>query len=169
VAILLSILFFFCSTGHAKAQLTLPITGGGTGSTVFSTGSILFIGASLFSENNNNLFWDNINKMLGIGTNTPSQALELGLNKILKLSTDKGTYDVLGLIKLKSTTNEAKATIAYEDKNGQEVIWLQTHDHLSYPTNRHKHFSIEASDSLGFKQTRLGEAKAENGDPRFPF
>jgi hypothetical protein len=61
-----------------------------------------------------------------------------------------------GLIQLQSLNNEAKATIAYLDASGHEVIWLQAHDYLTYPSNRHHHFSIEAADSTGAKQTRLG-------------
>lgn len=76
--------------------------------------------------------------------------------KSLLLSTDQPTNTATGLIQLHYTTNEAKAIIAYVDENGQEVIWLQAHNYLLFPSNQHKHFSIEASDAAGLKQTRLG-------------
>lgn len=78
------------------------------------------------------------------------------INTKLFLSTDKSTTTAVGLIQLHYTTNEAKAIIAYVDENGNEVIWLQAHNYLVFPTDQHKHFSIEASDAAGLKQTRLG-------------
>ncbi len=41
-------------------------------------GSVLFAGASgLVSQSNSNLFWDNTNLRLGIGTNTPNSAVQI--------------------------------------------------------------------------------------------
>jgi len=56
---------------------TLPISSGGTGTTTsFTTGSILFAGASgVYSQNNAQFFWDNINNRLGLGTASPSAKL----------------------------------------------------------------------------------------------
>lgn len=77
-------------------------------------------------------------------------------NETIHLSTDIDTQSVKGLIQLQFLTEEAKALIAYQDQSGQDVIWLQAHDYLKHPDNRHRHFSIEASDARGRKQTRLG-------------
>ncbi len=146
--IFLTVLFCLAiANSLAKAQTT---------TTTLTQGSVLFMGPTDISENNSGLYWDNVNQRLGIGTNTPSAALSFGTNQGIKLSTDQSTFNVKGLIQLQSLTDEAKATIAYLDKAGKEVIWLQAHDYLTYPTNEHKHFSIEASDSKGLKQTRLG-------------
>jgi len=49
------------------------VGGGLTG----TNGSVLFIGASKLAEDNPNLFWDNTNKRLGIGTNTPNNKLQV--------------------------------------------------------------------------------------------
>lgn len=53
--------------------IPLPPTHGGTGtSTTFTAGSIVFIGAAgVYAQDNGNLFWDNANDRLGIGTATP--------------------------------------------------------------------------------------------------
>ena len=61
---------------------TLPVANGGTGtSTAFTTGSVPFAGASgVYSQNNASLFWDNTNSRLGVGTNTPSYALDVNGN-----------------------------------------------------------------------------------------
>lgn len=60
------------------ASLTLGWTGqlsyarGGTATnTSFTQGSIIFAGASSFSQDNSNLFWDGTNHRLGIGLTTP--------------------------------------------------------------------------------------------------
>lgn len=58
---------------------TLPIANGGTGTTTqFTTGSVVFAGASgVYSQDNANLFWDDTNNRLGIGTSSPSTKLEV--------------------------------------------------------------------------------------------
>jgi len=58
---------------------TLPVTNGGTGtSTAFTTGSIPFAGASgIYSQDNANLFWDDTNNYLGIGTASPAVKLHV--------------------------------------------------------------------------------------------
>lgn len=55
----------------------LPISRGGTGVGSFTNGSIPFIFNGVFSEDNSNFYWDNINKRLGIGTASPTQSLEV--------------------------------------------------------------------------------------------
>jgi len=55
----------------------IPISRGGTGNGAFTNGSVLFaLGASI-SQDNSNLFWDNTNKRLGVGTNTPTTAVDV--------------------------------------------------------------------------------------------
>lgn len=58
---------------------TLPVGNGGTGTaTAFTTGSVIFAGASgVYTQDNTNLFFDNTNNRLGIGTPTPSYKLEV--------------------------------------------------------------------------------------------
>lgn len=55
------------------------VAGGGTGTgTAFTAGSVLFAGASgVYSQNNSQLFWDNSNNRLGIGTASPSNPLTI--------------------------------------------------------------------------------------------
>lgn len=45
--------------------------------TSFTAGSILFRGATVISEDNSNLFWDNTNKRLGIQTASPQESLHV--------------------------------------------------------------------------------------------
>jgi hypothetical protein len=58
---------------------TLPVANGGTNtSTAFTTGSVVFAGSGgTYTQDNSNLFWDNSNKRLGIGTNVPNAFLHV--------------------------------------------------------------------------------------------
>jgi hypothetical protein len=58
---------------------TLPVANGGTGtSTAFTTGSVVFAGASgTYTQDNANFFWDDTNNRLGIGTTSPTQPLTI--------------------------------------------------------------------------------------------
>ncbi|MFC1644920.1 beta strand repeat-containing protein, partial [Patescibacteria group bacterium] len=62
----------------------LGVANGGTGtSTQFTTGSMVFAGASgVYSQDNTNLFWDDGNNYLGIGTATPT--VDLDVNGTIK-------------------------------------------------------------------------------------
>jgi len=81
--------------------------------------------------------------------------LIMSTDKRIKLNTSLPTNTAVGLIQLKFNDNEAKAILAYVDENDSEVVWLQAHNYLTFPGNQHKHFSIEASDAAGLKQTRF--------------
>ena len=61
---------------------TLPVANGGTGTaTAFTTGSVVFAGASgTYSQNNTKLFWDNTNNRLGINTGSPQTQLTIVSN-----------------------------------------------------------------------------------------
>jgi hypothetical protein len=74
----------------------LPVANGGTGtSTAFTTGSVVFAGASgTYTQDNANFFWDDSNNWLGIGTNTPGTTLEV--NSANKLTDSFGNLNVVG-------------------------------------------------------------------------
>lgn len=57
----------------------LPVANGGSGtSTAFTQGSVIFAGAAgVFAQDNANLFWDDANNRLGLGTNTPASGLHV--------------------------------------------------------------------------------------------
>ena len=58
---------------------TLPVARGGTGTgTAFTAGSVVFAGASgVYAQDNANLFWDDTNNRLGVGTAAPATALDV--------------------------------------------------------------------------------------------
>jgi hypothetical protein len=65
------------TTGAVTLAGTLGVANGGTGTaTAFTAGSVVFAGASgVYTQDNANLFWDNTNDRLGIGTATPGEKL----------------------------------------------------------------------------------------------
>jgi len=56
---------------------TMPVSKGGTGNSSYTTGSLLFSDGINIAQNNNQLFWDNTNARLGIGTNSPTAKLNI--------------------------------------------------------------------------------------------
>jgi hypothetical protein len=58
---------------------TLPVGNGGTGTaTSFTTGSVVFAGASgVYTQDNSKFFWDDTNYRLGLGTTSPNNNLHV--------------------------------------------------------------------------------------------
>jgi hypothetical protein len=92
----------------------LGVTRGGTGTgTAFTAGSIVFAGASgVYSQDNANLFWDDSNNRLGIGTTSPSYAVEvagdlrLAGGGDLRLGSATGTTGTAGDSSIYSDAND---------------------------------------------------------------
>lgn len=57
---------------------TLPVANGGTGSTSFTVGSIVFSNGTILTQDNAGLFYDDATDRLGVGTITPKSTLESG-------------------------------------------------------------------------------------------
>ena len=68
--------------GTVSLANALPVASGGTGTaTAFTTGSVVFAGASgVYSQDNASLFFDNTNDRLGIGTTSPQAKLVVSNN-----------------------------------------------------------------------------------------
>jgi hypothetical protein len=68
-------------SGSISSGLTgvLPVANGGTNtSTAFTTGSVVFAGASgTYTQDNSNLFFDNTNNRLGVGKSNPTATLDI--------------------------------------------------------------------------------------------
>jgi len=64
---------------------TLGVAKGGTGTaTAFTAGSVVFAGASgVYTQDNANLFWDNANNRLGIGTASPTAPLTVSAGSVM--------------------------------------------------------------------------------------
>ena len=82
------------SAGTITAGGTLGVANGGTGTgTPFTSGSLVFAGsAGVYSQNNANLFWDNVNSRLGVGTNAPVNRFQVSYTSTApSLSSDAGS------------------------------------------------------------------------------
>ena len=78
---------------------TLPLGNGGTGSTSFTAGSIIFSNGTILTQDNSNLFWDDTNNRLGIGLVTPAVSLHISADpasagaEILRIESISATED----------------------------------------------------------------------------
>ena len=73
----------------SKVTGVLPVANGGTNTSSFTAGSVVFAGASgtSLTQDNSNLFWNNTTKRLGIGTASPGQNLTVKGNISLGTAT----------------------------------------------------------------------------------
>lgn len=86
-----------------------------------TAGSVLFAGTGgLLSQSNANLFWDNTNKRLGIGTTSPTNILSLGGNAVRKFWMERHTTaDTAGNT---LTITAGGATAGATDKAGGNLL-----------------------------------------------
>lgn len=85
------------SFGAIDLSQSVAVTGilalehGGTGSSSFATGSIPFINAGVFGQDQANFYWDATNQRLGLGTNTPESRLDVSGTATVQHVRGKGT------------------------------------------------------------------------------
>jgi hypothetical protein len=126
---------------------TLGVAKGGTGtSTAFTAGSVVFAGASgVYTQDNANLFWDNANDRLGIGTASPGSKL-----------------DVVGTINASDGTNGnirayVDGTSAYLQSLNQAANayrpLLAMGSTISFANNGVTNMTLDASGNLGIGAT----------------
>lgn len=107
-------LAYYATSGTAVSSLStaIAVTLGGTGTaTQFTTGSVVFAGASgVYSQDNTNLFYDSTNHFLGIGTSAPSCKLHVSGAFVAGSIRDATINDTLaltdagGIVKLDSAS-----------------------------------------------------------------
>ena len=94
---------------------TIAVANGGTGTTTaFTTGSIVFAGASgTYTQDNANFFWDDTNNRLGIGTATPDRLLVVTGDVSFGVATfervNAATTSTLGAVKIKGRSTGTMA------------------------------------------------------------
>lgn len=86
-----------------------------------TTGSVLFAGTSgVLSQDNSNLFWDNSNKELGVGTNSPNSRIHVNIAA--------GVASPATGLRIAVDGNAANHLILEELQSGHSRIWrLDTH------------------------------------------
>lgn len=117
------------------------INQGGTGTTTFSNGSILFF-SSIFSEDNANFFWSSTTKSLGIRNSSPMHALDVSgsiYSRLVTLSPsssvtvdwNSGNVNSLTLSSSQTTLTfsnpqaggEYKLILNQDGTGGRTVVW----------------------------------------------
>jgi hypothetical protein len=99
-----------------------------------------------WQKNGKNLFYNDGN--IGIKTSNPSEALEIGVNGAVRLSTTKTWLSESGLVKLMWANKEAKPAIAWYDAQKKPIAALYAYqDGLDGETD--STFSVGTSDAAG--------------------
>jgi hypothetical protein len=116
---------------------TLPVANGGTGTaTAFTAGSVVFAGASgVYTQDNANLFWDDANNRLGIGTAAPVTRIHVAENGTLIPLFEAANSVVNGVLYLfrhSRGTLSVPASLNADDQVGYYVF--QGHDGTGYVT-----------------------------------
>lgn len=109
------------SAAQTPISLTSDVTGvlpqangGSNASTDFTAGSVIFDDGTRFVQNNANLFWDNTNLALGIGTTTLGTKLEVAGGGVFKgVLTSEGALRTGVLIATTSIDSRGTATSTF--------------------------------------------------------
>ncbi|MEI7890712.1 MAG: hypothetical protein WCI36_01965, partial [bacterium] len=159
------------SSGTWSVAASLGVTAGGTGTTTaFTTGSMVFAGASgVYSQDNANLFWDNTNKRLGIGTASPAASLSiLGAANSLRLSYDAANYVAFSststgdLQFTSSSVTDANITIGDNTATSPAIIFDNlSQDYYAGVDNADSVYKIGAGQTMG--SAAILSVKASNG------
>jgi hypothetical protein len=120
---------------------TLAVANGGTGTaTTFTAGSVVFAGASgVYSQDNANLFWDNANDRLGIGTTSPGERLAVSGN----IQTTNATYNFVG-----ATSGSVQAQIAANGSGGTVDLRAVSNHPMTFNTNNTERMRIDSSGNV---------------------
>ncbi|MCX6779629.1 MAG: hypothetical protein NT034_00395 [Candidatus Magasanikbacteria bacterium] len=71
------------SGGVWSSASSLDVSLGGTGTTTFSNGGVLFSDGTKLTQNTSEFYWDSVNKRLGLGTNAPAAKLHINGGELL--------------------------------------------------------------------------------------
>jgi hypothetical protein len=120
---------------------TLPVANGGTGtSTAFTTGSVVFAGASgVYSQDNANLFWDDTNNRLGIGTTSPSASLDVNGNLAItgtarRITGDFSNATQSNRVAFQTSTTNGNTMVNILPNGTGQLSWVRSFS-TSDPTN----------------------------------
>lgn len=110
--------------GDLEVLGTLYATLSGSFNPSFTTGSVIFQGASGLAQDNTNFFWDDTNNLLGIGTNSPVSKFDLSgavVGKALASFNETGDQSVF-------TASASGSTVFEIGHNGATTIGTTAKD-----------------------------------------
>ena len=107
------------TTGAITLAGTLGVANGGTGTTTaFTAGSVVFAGASgVYSQDNANLFWDDTNNRLGIGTTSPDNKLEVTVGDNAGINIEQASANQTGFFNFRDADGALAGRISYDHSN----------------------------------------------------
>jgi hypothetical protein len=134
-------------SGTITAGGTLSVANGGTGTaTSFTAGSVVFAGASgVYSQDNANLFWDDTNNRLGIGTTSPSQRLDVNgsINASGSGQFTAATYCLVG-----ATSGAVEGQFAANGGGSVDIRAVSNHP-MNFFTNNNTRMTITSTGNVG--------------------
>ncbi|CAB5222874.1 hypothetical protein UFOVP369_38 [uncultured Caudovirales phage] len=136
---------------------TLPVASGGTGtSTAFTTGSVVFAGASgTYTQDNANFFWDDSNNRLGIGTTTPSKLFSVKpsstTNQIVIDASTSGT--AYGAISFSGNTADSTMIGFIGGGTTDTNLYTRAPTNLIYSTANTERMRIDSAGNVGIGTT----------------
>ena len=119
---------------------TIGVANGGTGTaTAFTAGSVVFAGASgVYSQDNANLFWDDTNNRLGVGTPTPAYRLDVA-----------GTVNTTQALRFSASHFEGAATYSISNYLTNMVFNVPTGSGFGWAINGGDTMLINSSGNVG--------------------
>lgn len=133
------------TSGTITLAGTLAAANGGTGtSTAFTAGSVVFAGTSgVYTQDNANLFWNDTNNRLGIGTSSPTSTLHVsGTVNFTGALTSGDLADAVGYKGLPQNSQTGSYTLALSDMGKHISI---TTGGITVPANASVAFPIGAT------------------------
>lgn len=162
-------------TGSLFVDGTIHGSVSGTINPNFTPGSVVFQGSSGLSQNNANLFWDNTNNRLGIGTNVPAYGLDItGAAIVARFSgrvigTDAVNVNEFVTLGQLSTVSAGNYFLQNGNSFGETAV-LGTNDNfgLAIETNGLERMRIDAAGNVGIGTTnpsnKLHVSSTTSGD-----
>jgi hypothetical protein len=146
------------SSGTLTLGGTLGVANGGTGTgTAFTAGSVVFAGASgVYSQDNANLFWDDTNNNLGVGTATPTTILQASYSSSSSGIAIAGTLPTLALYDSNGTTG----TGYLAQFNTDTFLYNKEAGALAFGTNNTERARINSSGTLRLVSAPTGNSLA---------
>lgn len=115
---------------------------------------------SLWQQDDDDIYF--IGGNVGIKTDTPSEALTIGQNNRIQLSTYKNTLSYGSVMNLRWNSPDAKPGIHFLNESGESKVALSAYNYQSYPSDQSQHFSIATANVSGELTERFIVPYGEN-------
>lgn len=109
--------------------------------------------SSAWQQNGDDIYY--LNGNVGIKTDQPTEALTLGTDNRIQLSTVKNTLTYGAVMNFRWNAPDAKPGIHFQDADGNSKIALSAYDYFDYPSIQSRKFSIATSNLAGDLVERL--------------